>query len=386
MRATVVSKGEFRVEDLPTPEPGPGQILVSVTRCGICGSDLHARTHCDELADLAGATGYSGFMRSDQRIVLGHEFTGEIAEYGPRTHRRWKPGTPVVAMPILRRDREPELTGLSANAPGGYAEQVLTQESVTFEVPNGLAPDLAALTEPMAVGWHAVRKSRITKGQTAFVIGCGPIGLAVITMLKAAGVRTVVASDFSPRRRELARACGADVVVDPTTESAWAAAPKPPRITGAADLLNLAFDVMERVRRIPNVPWWYLFRAAHTLDRGPAGPVVFECVGVPGIIDQILTEAPPSTRVVVVGVCMQQDAFHPANAINKEIELRFVLGYDPGEFRDTLHMIADGTVDPSPLITGTVGLDGVEAAFTALGSPDHHAKILIDPRSDKVAP
>ncbi|MEC3958543.1 zinc-binding dehydrogenase [Nocardia sp. CDC153] len=386
MRATVVSKGEFQVEDLPNPVPGPGQVLISVTRCGICGSDLHARVHCDELADLAAATGYDRFMRSDQRVVMGHEFTGEIIEYGPATRRRWKPGTPVVALPILRTGRRPELTGLSVHAPGGYAEQVVVQESMTFPVPGGLSPDHAALTEPMAVAWHAVRKSRITKGQTAFVIGCGPIGLAVITMLKAAGVHTVVASDFSPRRRELAGRCGADVVVDPSTESPWEATPKQPRITGAADVLNLGFDAMERLRRIPNFPWWYLFRVLHGLNRGPAGPVVFECVGVPGIIDQILTAAPPLTRVVVVGVCMQQDAFHPATAINKEIELRFVLGYDPGEFRDTLHMIADGKVDPGPLITGTVGLDGIDAAFATLASPDHHAKILIDPRSDRTTP
>ncbi|MFE5287677.1 zinc-binding dehydrogenase [Nocardia sp. NPDC056611] len=386
MRAAVVSKGEFQVEDLPTPVPGPGQVLISVTRCGICGSDLHARLHCDELADVAAATGYDRFMRSEQRVVMGHEFTGEIVEYGPGTRRRWKPGTPVVALPILRTGRQPELTGLSAHAPGGYAEQVLIQEPMTFPVPNGLSPDHAALTEPMAVAWHAVRKSRITKGQTAFVIGCGPIGLAVISMAKAAGVHTVVASDLSPRRRELAAACGADVVVDPATASPWESTPKKSRITGAADILNLGFDAMERLRRIPAVPWWYLFRAAHTLQRGPSGPVVFECVGVPGIIDQILTAAPPLTRVVVVGVCMQQDAFHPATAINKEIELRFVLGYDPGEFRDTLHMIADGKVDPSPLITGTVGLDGIDTAFATLASPEHHAKILIDPRSDRTAP
>ncbi|WP_405486869.1 zinc-binding dehydrogenase [Nocardia sp. NBC_00511] len=386
MRAAVVTKGEFRVEDLPTPVPGTGQVLVNVTRCGICGSDLHARLHCDELADLAAATGYDNFMRSGQSIVLGHEFTGDIVEYGPGTRRRWQTGTPVVAMPIVRQGRAPQLTGLSAAASGGYAEQVVVQESVTLAVPNGLSADHAALTEPMAVGWHAVRRSRIGKGQTAFVIGCGPIGLAVISMLKAAGVRTVVASDFSPRRRELATRCGADVVVDPGTESPWGASPKKIRINGANDLLNLAFDAMDKLTRVPGVPWWYLFRAAHTFQQGPAGPVVFECVGVPGMIDQILTDAPPMTRVVVVGVCMQTDTFHPATAINKEIDVRFVLGYDPGEFRDTLHMIADGKVDPSPLITGTVGLDGIDTAFTTLASPEHHAKILVDPRSDRTTP
>lgn len=337
------------------------------------------------MADLASATGYDGFMRSEQSVVLGHEFSGEIVEYGPDCRKRWKPGTKVVALPIIRHDGQPHLTGLTTAAPGGYAEQVVVQESMTMPVPNGLSAELAALTEPMAVAWHAVRKGRVGKGRTAFVIGCGPIGLAVISMLKAAGVRTVIASDFSPRRRELAAACGADVVVDPASESPWEAAPKK-GIGSVTDLLGLGFDTMQRLRRVPNLPWWYVFRLAHTFEGGPAGPVIFECVGVPGIIDQILTAAPPLSRVVVVGVCMETDRFHPAMAINKEIELRFVLGYDPGEFRDTLHMIADGKVDPAPLITGTVGLEGIDNAFTALGNPERHAKILIDPTSSALTP
>ena len=81
---------------------------------------------------------------------------------------------------------------------------------------------------------------------------------------------------------------------------------------------------------------------------------------------------------------MQPDRIRPAMAINKEIELRFVLGYTPREFRDTLHLIAEGKVNVAPLVTGVVGLAGVENAFTALGNPDTHAKILIDPRSDAV--
>ncbi|MBO0854081.1 MAG: zinc-binding dehydrogenase [Nocardia sp.] len=384
MKAVVCSEGKLDVADIPTPRPGPGQLLISVSRCGICGSDLHARLHCDELADLAAATGYPNFMRSRQRVVLGHEFCGEIVEYGPDCRKRWRPGTRVVALPILRTGRDPELTGLSERAPGGYAERVLVQESMTFPVPDGLSTEHAALTEPMAVAWHAVRKGRVGPKRTAFVVGCGPIGLAVISMLHAAGVRNIVASDFSSRRRELARQCGANVVVDPDLESPWSADPVRGRISGVTDVLNLGFDTMARLRAIPRLPWWYLFRLLHTLDAAPTGPVVFECVGVPGMIEQLLTAAPPSTRIVVVGVCMQTDTFRPAMAINKELELRFAFGYDPGEFRDTLHMIADGKVAPEPLITGTVGLGGVDNAFTALGSPDHHAKILVDPGSSAV--
>ena len=110
--------------------------------------------------------------------------------------------------------------------------------------------------------------------------------------------------------------------------------------------------------------------------------MVFECVGVPGIIDQIINESPLASRVVVVGVCMEQDTFQPAMAINKEVDLKFVFAYQPHEFRETLHLIADGKVDPTPLITGTVGLDGVATAFDVLGDPEKHAKILIDPSSD----
>jgi len=108
--------------------------------------------------------------------------------------------------------------------------------------------------------------------------------------------------------------------------------------------------------------------------------VVFECVGVPGILDGIITSAPLLTRVVVVGVCMQPDTIRPVMAINKEIDLRFVVGYTPLEFRDTLHLLAEGKIDPTPLLTGTVGIDGVSGAFDDLTDPERHAKIVIDPQ------
>ena len=101
------------------------------------------------------------------------------------------------------------------------------------------------------------------------------------------------------------------------------------------------------------------------------------------MIEGIVDSAPLFSRVVVVGVCVGADQFQPAMAINKEIDLRFVVGYTPLEFRDTLHMLAEGEVDPRPLITGEVGLDGVEGAFDDLADPERHAKILIDPGCDR---
>ncbi|MFH5208882.1 zinc-binding dehydrogenase [Antrihabitans sp. NCIMB 15449] len=386
MKAVVCRETVLTVGEVETPTPGKGQVLLEVTACGICGSDLHSRVHCDDMAELAAETGYTGFMRSDQDIVMGHEFCGSVLEYGPGTHKRWKLGAPVVALPIVRRGSEIHLTGLSALAPGGYAERVVVQEAMAMTVPNGLEPEKAALTEPMAVAWHAVRKGAVGKGQTAIVIGCGPIGLAVISMLKASGVRHVVASDFSPRRRQLAEQCGADLVVDPAEHSPWTSYPERNEIRKITGLLELGMDTMEKLRWAPKVPWWHVFRLADTVGATPEGPVIFECVGMPGVIDQIVATAPLLSRVVVVGVCMETDKFRPAMAINKEIELRFAFGYDPREFRDALYMLAEGKVDPTPLITGKVGLAGVATAFEALGKPEEHAKIIVDPSSAAVAP
>ena len=385
MRAVVCEDSTLTVTDLPTPEPGPRQILVEVTGCGICGSDLHARYHADAQADVLAEAGYDGFMRSTQRVVMGHEFCGRVVDHGPKSAGTLPFGTPVVAVPLIRRPDGIHAIGLSASAPGGYAEQVIVEESLTFALPNGLSPDIGVLTEPMAIGYHAVRRSEIAKKDVAIVIGCGPVGLAVITMLKARGVRTVVASDFSPGRRALATACGADMVVDPAQGSPFDQAGDHKWIPTVPAAAQGAITTVEKLQRLP-VPWHTVWRTAETLGVRPQRPVIFECVGVPGIIDGIITSAPLFSRVVVVGVCMDPDRFRPAMAINKEIDLRFVVGYTPLEFRETLHLLADGNVDASPIVTGTVGLGGVQAAFDALTDPDHHAKIIIDPHSPATQP
>ena len=188
--------------------------MLEVRACGICGSDLHAKDHADELTDVMAEIGYRDFMRGDTPTVMGHEFAGVIAERGPKSPRGLKEGMTVVSFPLVRSHGAVQLTGLSPLAPGAYAERVLVEASLTFPVPNGLSVDRAAMTEPMAVALHAVRRSEIKKGDTAIVIGCGPVGLAVICQLKARGVGTVVASDLSAGRRALALRCGADIVVE----------------------------------------------------------------------------------------------------------------------------------------------------------------------------
>jgi threonine dehydrogenase-like Zn-dependent dehydrogenase len=380
MKAVTCKEAKLQVEELPNPRPENGQVLVDVLRCGICGSDLHARHHADQQADVLAEAGYDGFMRSHQRVVFGHEFSGQVADYGPGCRQKIANGTPVVALPLVKRGKDVHAIGLSAVANGAYAEQVVVEESLMLPVPNGLSPEAATLTEPMAIGWHAVQRAEIKKGDMAIVIGCGPVGLAVICMLKAQGVRTVVASDLSAGRRELATACGANVVVDPSDDSPYAGSEERGHLMTVPALAKLGIGTMEKLRRLP-VPWHHVWRAAEKLGAAKAKhPVIFECVGVPGIIDGIIASAPLFSRVVVVGVCMSPDTIRPAMAINKEIDLRFVVGYTPLEFRDTLHMLAEGKVNAAPVVTGTVGLTGVAGAFDALGDPGKHAKILIDPR------
>jgi len=358
MRATVMRQKKLVVGDLPTPEPGPGEVLVKTLACGICGSDLHALKHAEKLVEGARRSGGPFVMDLSRDIVMGHEFCAEIVDHGPGATKTLKAGTRVCSMPVLLRPSGVETVGYSNDNPGGYGEYMRLTEALLLEVPNGLSTEHAALTEPMAVGLHAVKKGNLGKDDVPLVIGCGPVGLAVIAALRLEGVRPIVAADFSPRRRELGLAMGADAVVDPAVNSPY------------ETWRGLA--AWSDPSKAPPLPPW--------LPGPPLRPaVIFECVGVPGVIDAILANAPSAARIVVVGVCMERDHFEPMMGINKELNVQFVLGYTPDEFAATLAHIARGEIEVAPLITGRVGLDGVARAFEDLASPERHAKILVEP-------
>lgn len=380
MKAVICHKHQLSLETLSELKPTKGQVLLEVIRCGVCGSDLHMQHSCDHMHELTSRIGLKGVAKSSDKFVMGHEFCGKILDYGPKTRHKFKMDTLVCSMPLLNvAELGYQATGLSPHASGGYAEQILVQSQLMFAVPNGLVPDLAAMTEPMAVALHAVRRSRIKKNEPAIVIGCGPVGLGIILMLKASGVKTVVASDFSVNRRRLAQICGADVVIDPKQSSPFDNWKEYGLIGNASEAINYGIGLFEKIQAL-NLPWWHAWRVADKLGALPKRPVIFECVGVPGILQQIINGAPLFSKIVGVGVCMQSDQIEPALAVNKEIEIQFVMGYTPLEFRDALHMIAEGKIDCSCLLTGIVGLEGVEDAFKALGDPEKHAKILIDPK------
>ena len=221
MRAAVMRNRGLVVAEVPTPEPGPGEVLVRTLACGICGSDLHALKHAEKFVENSRRAGNPWVMDLGRDVVMGHEFCGEIVEHGPETARALKVGTRVCSRPTLMRPTGPQSIGYSNDNPGGYGEYMRLTETLLLEVPNGLSTEHAALTEPMAVGVHAVAKARLQPDDAPLVIGCGPVGLAVIAALRLHGVRPIVAADFSRRRRELAVALGADVVIDPAQSGPW---------------------------------------------------------------------------------------------------------------------------------------------------------------------
>ena len=358
MKAVVMQDAVLKVEDLADPEPGPGEALVKTLACGICGSDLHMLHQCDDVL--------GGFQRGgmpldfDQHagIVFGHEYCAEILDYGVGAQKKLKPGTRVCSIPYIISAERFEHVGYSNHYPGGYGEKMILPEELLIPVPGDLPSDLAALTEPLAVGAHAVARANLAGDEVPIVVGCGPIGLAVIIALKASGVGPVVAADFSPTRRQVAERLGADVVVDPAQNSpyeSWVEVAAPEGYDPHSGL------------------------AIFGLGPQPRPCVVFECVGVPGMIQQAIAGGPPKfTRVVVVGVCMQSDAIEPIVGLGKEMNIHWAFGYTGEEFTNTLHGLADGSIEAEGLVTSSVDVDGVAGAFEALGDPEAEVKVMIE--------
>ena len=225
MRAAIFLGGDIVVGDVADPVPTAGQVLVKTLTCGICGSDLHAAKHARRTVELSKRMPGRIPMDLSKDVVFGHEFCAEVLDYGPGTERRFKTGTRVCSMPVMPRPDAPRTVGYSNDFPGGFGERMVLAAPLLLEVPNGLSSEHAALTEPLAVGIHAVAKASLKGDETPLVIGCGPVGLAVIVGLRLRGVRPIVAADFSPKRRELAAKMGADIVIDPAKENPYAKLP-----------------------------------------------------------------------------------------------------------------------------------------------------------------
>jgi len=188
------------------------------------------------------------------------------------------------------------------------------------------------------------------------VIGCGPVGLAVIASLKARGLGPVIAADFSAERRAAAERMGADRVIDPARVSphaSWADFQVPGT---RAEAIMAAMSGAPRRR-----------------------PVIFECVGAPGVLQQIAEAAPAGALIIVAGVCMEADRIDPLIFIVKEVELRFVYGYSREEFAASLENLAEGRTRYPEIVTGIVGLAETPEAFVRLQTDKSQIKILVAP-------
>lgn len=325
------------IEEVPDPEPLANELVLHVKSCGICGSDLHAS---DLPPGLPAGT------------VMGHEFAGEVVAIGSEARESWKEGERVCALPYIACGRcaaclagdGTQCSGILATGlggvPGAYAEYVRVGTHESLRLPEAVSWEDGATVEPLAVGLHAVRQSALAPGDDVLVIGAGPIGLATALWARFFGARSVVVSEMAPGRLELAERFGATHCIDASKENVAAAFS---RLTG-----------------------------------GPPR-ILFECVGVPGLLQQCIMMAPARAKVVVVGVCMQPDTIFPGLAIIKELSLQFVIAYRKPDFQFTLDMLETGRIASAPMITDRVDLEGFPAAFEALKKPTHQCKVMLEP-------
>ena len=233
------------------------------------------------------------------------------------------------------------ITGLNRDLPGAYAEYVKVDSRQIVPLPDRVSFESGALAEPLAVGLHAVDLAGVQPGARVLVIGAGFIGLSVVLFAKLRGAASVVVSERASARREAARAAGADDVIDPVAE---------------ADL-----------------------KAAFVARAGEAPDVIFECVGAPGVIQTCIDAAAPRATLVVVGVCLKEDAIWPARAVHKELKLQFAMGYAAADFARVLDFLDRGEIVPDNLVTDRVSLSELPNAFEALRRPEGQIKVIITP-------
>jgi 2-desacetyl-2-hydroxyethyl bacteriochlorophyllide A dehydrogenase len=323
--AVIAAGGQFEVTTLPDPAPGPGELLLKVTACGLCGSDVKA---------VAGLP---------QGTVLGHEFSGEVVAVGKGT-AGWRPGTQVAVLPVHACGQCPSCTaGYVAHCPtarmvgtggvsGGFAEFAVIAASAAFPLPAGVDRLHGALVEPFAVGLHTTRTARLTAGEDVLVVGAGTVGLTTIAWARAQGARRITAVDPVESRRDAARSFGATDVV------------------------------------------------ASLGDAEPAGyDVIAECAGKPGLLDGCVAAARPRGRVVIAGVTVQPTSLASVAALMKEVSIGFAVYYTHAEFSEVLKAFTDGRIYPARLVSRLGRLPDLNDALDDLAKTAAGAKTLIQP-------
>lgn len=334
MRAAVM-QGHHRplaVETVDDPVPAAGELVVKVGRCGICGSDLHMTE------DPA-----FGIKAGD---IIGHEFAGEVVATG-RDVDGIRPGDLVSVIPLRGCGACPScLAGETAWCArgmmlqgGGYAEYALTTPKQCIMLPRSASLADGALIEPLAVALHGVNLSGLKPADKVLVLGAGPIGLAVAFWARRLGAARVVVQDIADHQRDRALTMGATGFV-----------------TDRADPVGAAARAL-----------------------GGTADIVFECVGLPGLIAQAVDQVRVKGTVVILGLCTQPDTLIPFVALSKEVRLQTSAFFTRQEYEMALDMLDAGAAEPRALITDTVALDAVPTVFEALRTRTHQCKVMIAP-------
>jgi (R,R)-butanediol dehydrogenase/meso-butanediol dehydrogenase/diacetyl reductase len=333
MRAAVFkSVGKpLTIERVPDPSPAIGEVLIRISRCGICGSDLHI-TDNPEFAPTSGA-------------ILGHEYAGELVAIGPGVDCM-RTGERVAVLPArgcyscarcLAGDPvwcpDMQITG------GGFAEYCVVAQEQCVRLPSTVGLADGALVEPLAVGLHGVLTSAMRTGDRILIIGAGPIGLAVAFWARRLGAKRIAVTASSARRAELAQILGAHAFID-----------------AGEDLSD---------------------RTSRCLSGAP--DIVFECVGQPGLINLAINVVRPRGTVVVLGLCMVPDEITPLVALIKEVRVQAAMMYNIREFEAAADILDSSIPVVRAMVTDTVSLTAMPEAFEALRHRTTQCKVLVAP-------
>ena len=340
MRAVVLRGGRLEVRETEDPVPGEGELLLRTLATAICASDIHFMDHHDAVPPNGPA---QMVYDEDRDLVLGHEFVGELIGHGPGCSDRFPVGTRVTAMPVLLNDGA-KVIGQHPEAQGSFGEMLVVCEGMARAVPDGVPDDAVALVDAFAVGEFYVRSSAIGAGELALVVGAGAIGLSAIAALAARGIEPIVVSDYNASRRELAAKFGAHVLVDPAERS--------------------PFDVTTEL----------------VFERGIAKPlVVFECVGAPGLIQDIVDSSAMWTRIFAAGGWYTGDTLDCTAATHKGVSIQFGGGPHPEDWYGTFDAICEGRLDPLPSVGEVIGLDEVPDALDRARRSEGPPRIVVHP-------
>lgn len=326
----------LQIRQIDVPEPGPGQFLVKIHRCGICASDLHL-------------TDAHAKWQVPSGTVLGHEFAGEIVELGANTQEQWRVGERLAALPYLGCGSCAEcLSGYpfhcrdalclpTGDLVGGFGEYAVVGAREAVKLPDHVSWEQGAFTEPLAVGLHAVANSGLSFGSKILILGAGPIGLGAAACAKVAGAAKVVVAARTGRTADRAIAMGAD-----------------------------AFFLNDE----------YLLENFIRLAGGPP-EIVIECAGVPGMLDRCSELAAVRGRIVVAGGCNGIDPLYVITPTCKEQTFRFVICYSIAEFAFAQQLIASGRIDPMPMYDGSMTLAELPGKFEALRQDKSACKLMV---------